>query len=88
MSPFNTTEQLIRGRRYTAITTGKLNGKRVFREVTFVAAVTGEPEAFGRGSASTPDQDRVFVQRGSSSYPALFVTGSIREAIVPAAVSA
>lgn len=69
---------LVAGERYVATTTAKRAGKRFFCTLTFTAARSMTPEPFIRGSATTPDQDRVFrVLRGDSA-PELVVTGSIR----------
>lgn len=70
---------LVPGTRYVGTVTGVLDGRRIHHEVEFVAA-RAQVEPLVRDRETTPDQDRVFVQRGSSSYPTLFVAGSIRPA--------
>lgn len=73
---------LVKGKRYIGTVTGTLRGERVYRDVAFVASRDQTVEPFvrrGEGS-TTPDQDRVFIVHPHGSAPALYVTGSIREA--------
>lgn len=70
---------LVKGQRYTAIRTGRKNGLRMDRVITFTASRDQEPEPFIRNRTS-PDQDRIFVRGFAGSVPELVVAGSIRPA--------
>lgn len=67
------------GVRYRVTTTAKLRGERITREIIFTASRDHEPEPLVRNSATTPDQDRVYVLTSRGSCPMLVVAGSIRE---------
>lgn len=75
---------LIKGRQYVGAVSRIYGGQRVSRDVTFTAARDQDPEPFIRDREDAPDQDRVFVVHSHGSVPGLFVTGSIRPAVVPA----
>lgn len=70
---------LTKGQTYTATTTARNAGIRIYHDITFTASRDQTVEPFIRDRESTPDQDRVFKEYNDfGSVPVLVVTGSIK----------